>query len=131
VGKTRSQKFGLDFTVLKRRLSGSFDYFWKRNGNMLLSRTYSAVMGASAPTGNNGDLKVWGWDFSLNWRDKVGELSYNVGFNISDSQNKLVNFGGQTLISSNNRGFNGAVEGYPINSYFGLVYDGRIQIRSS
>jgi hypothetical protein len=63
-------------------------------------------MGASAPTGNNGDLSVWGWDFSMNWRDKVGELSYNLGFNISDSQNKLVNFGGQNLISSANRGFN-------------------------
>jgi TonB-linked SusC/RagA family outer membrane protein len=125
--KLETENIGLDFGLLKRRLSGSFDYFWKRNGNMLLSRTYSAVMGASAPTGNNGDLSVWGWDFSMNWRDKVGELSYNLGFNISDSQNKLVNFGGQNLISSANRGFNSAVEGYPINSYFGLVYDGRIQ----
>ncbi|MDI9863395.1 TonB-dependent receptor [Flectobacillus sp. DC10W] len=125
--RLEAKNLGLDFTVLNRRLSGTFEYFWKRNGNMLLSRTYSAVMGANAPTGNNGDLKVWGWDFSLNWRDKIGELTYNVGFNLSDNQNKLVNFGGQTLISSNNRGFNGAVEGYPINSYFGLVYDGRIQ----
>ena len=39
----------------------------------------------------------------------------------------MIDFGGQNVISSNNRGLNAAVEGYPINSYFGLVYDGKIQ----
>lgn len=122
-----TKNVGVDFTLLKRKLSGTFEYFWKRNNNMLLSRTYSAVIGANAPTGNNGDLSVWGWDLSLNWKDRIGDFSYNVGFNLSDNQNKLVNFGGQNIISSANRGFNSAVEGYPINSYFGLVYAGRIQ----
>ncbi|MDR6562453.1 MULTISPECIES: TonB-dependent receptor [unclassified Arcicella] len=125
--RLESKNIGLDFTLLNRKLSGTFEYFWKRNNNMLLSRTYSAVIGASAPKGNNGDLSVWGWDFSLNWRDKIGDFSYRIGGNISDNQNKLVNFGGQNIISSANRGFNSAVEGYPIDSYFGLVYDGRIQ----
>lgn len=122
-----SKNVGVDFALLNRKLSGTFEYFRKRNNNMLLSRTYSAVMGANAPKGNNGDLQVWGWDLSLNWRDKIGDLTYRIGGNISDNQNELVNFGGQTIISSANRGFNSAVQGYPIDSYFGLVYDGRIQ----
>jgi TonB-linked SusC/RagA family outer membrane protein len=118
---------GLDFAFLNNRLSGSADYFVKRNKNMLLARTFPAVLGATAPQGNNGELKTNGWELSLNWRDKIGNVNYRIGGNISDAKNELVNFGGQKLIQSTNQGFNSAVEGYPINSYFGLVYDGRIQ----
>lgn len=122
-----NQNLGLDFGVLQNRLTGSFDYFVKNNRNMLLNRTYPAVLGASAPQGNNGHLKTWGWDLSLNWRGKIGALTYRIGGNISDNQNRLVNFGGQNIIGTGVRGYNTAVEGYPIGSYFGLEYAGRIQ----
>jgi TonB-linked SusC/RagA family outer membrane protein len=125
--KIKTTNIGVDFTVLNRRLSGSFDYFQKRNGNMLIARTFPAVLGANAPAGNNGDLKTWGWELALNWSDKIGEITYHIGGNISDNQNKLVDFGGQTLIGSGGRGYNFAVQGYPIGTYFGLVYNGRIQ----
>jgi TonB-linked SusC/RagA family outer membrane protein len=125
--EVQTSNIGLDFGLLKNRLSGSFDYFIKRNKNMLIARTLPAVLGVSAPAGNNGELKVHGWEALLNWRDKIGNLTYHIGGNISDSKNELVNFGGQKLISSANQGFNSAVEGYPINSYFGLEYAGRIQ----
>ncbi|MES2775571.1 MAG: TonB-dependent receptor [Bacteroidota bacterium] len=125
--KIETSNLGLDFSVLNRRLAGSIDYYIKRNNNMLLNRTFPAVLGASAPQGNNGKLKTWGWDLSLNWNDKIGEITYHIGGNISDNLNKLIDFGGQTIISSANRGYNAAVQGYPIGSYFGLVYAGRIQ----
>lgn len=95
---------------------------------MLIARTYPAVLGAAAPAGNNGKLRTNGWEISLNWSDRIGKnITYHIGGNISDYKTKLVNFGGQKLIRTNNRGLNGAVEGYPINSYFGLEYAGRIQ----
>lgn len=125
--KLETSNIGLDFATLNRRLSGSFDYFVKRNNNMLLNRTYPAVLGASAPQGNNGKLKTWGWEAVLSWNDHIGKVNYHIAGNLSDNQNKLVDFGGQKIISSTNRGFNSAVEGYAIGSYFGLVYDGRIQ----
>ncbi|MEO6233566.1 MAG: TonB-dependent receptor [Ferruginibacter sp.] len=125
--KLETSNLGLDFTILNHRLSGSVDYFIKRNNNMLLNRTYPAVLGASAPQGNIGKLKTWGWELALGWHDNIGKLSYHIAGNISDNQNKLVDFGGQTIISSGSRGYNTAVEGYSIGSYFGLVYAGRIQ----
>lgn len=125
--KVENQNVGLDFGILKNRLTGSFDYFVKNNRNMLLNRTYPAVLGASAPQGNNGHLRTWGWDLSLNWRGKIGGLTYRIGGNISDNQNKLLSFGGQNIIGLGTRGYNTAVEGYPIGSYFGLEYAGRIQ----
>lgn len=119
--------FGLDYAFLRNRLSGTFDYFIKENKNMLIARTYPGVLGASAPAGNNGELRTWGWELSLNWRDRIGKFNYHIGGNISDNQNKLVGFGGQTIISNSNRGYNTAVEGFPIGTYFGLDYAGRIQ----
>jgi len=125
--KIETQNLGIDVAVLDNRLSGSFEYFIKNNRNMLLNRTYSAVLGASAPQGNNGHLKTWGWDLSLNWRGQIGKLTYRVGGNISDNQNELINFGGQKIIGTGVRGYNTAVEGYSIGSYFGLEYAGKIQ----
>ena len=134
--KVQTSNLGLDFAVLKNKLYGSFEYFVKKNDNMLLDRIYPAVLGTGAPKGNNGELKTWGWELSLNWRGQAGNVNYHIGGNISDNRNKLVNFGGQKVIGSNFRGFHGqgatnsantAVEGYPFNSYFGLEYAGRIQ----
>ncbi|MBC8154600.1 MAG: TonB-dependent receptor [Bacteroidetes bacterium] len=125
--KVRTTNVGLDFSVLKNRLSGTAEYFIKNNDNMLIARTYPTVLGSTAPAGNNGNLVTKGWEVSVNFRGSVGQLNYRIGGNVSDFTNKLVDFGGQTLFNSNNRGLNGAVEGYPINSYFGLEYVGRIQ----
>ncbi|WP_461139295.1 TonB-dependent receptor [Spirosoma pomorum] len=115
---------GLDFSVLNRKLSGSFDYFVKHNRNMLLRQTYPAVLGATAPSDNIGHLKTWGWEATLQWRDNIGSFNYRIGGNLTDNQNRLLSFGGANII---NQGFNGAVEGYSLGSYFGLEYAGRIQ----
>jgi TonB-linked SusC/RagA family outer membrane protein len=125
--KLETSNVGIDFSLLDHRLSGTFDYYVKRNDNLLIARTFAAVLGAAAPQGNNGKLKTWGWETGLTWSDKIGKVIYRIGVTISDNRNKLVDFGGQTIIGSGNRGYNFAVQGYPIGSYFGLEYAGRIQ----
>ncbi|WP_324680709.1 TonB-dependent receptor [Hymenobacter sp. GOD-10R] len=122
--KVETSNVGLDFSVLNRRLSISGDYFIKHNRNMLLDQTYPAVLGATAPKANIGHLKTWGWEASLQWQDKVGGVNYRFGGSITDNQNRLINYGGAKVI---NAGYNTAVEGSPIGSYFGLEYAGRIQ----
>jgi TonB-linked SusC/RagA family outer membrane protein len=134
--RVTTKNLGLDFAVLKSRLSGSFEYFLKNNNNMLLGRALPAVLGATAPFGNNGEMETKGWEFALSWRGKAGEVNYHIGGNISDFKNKLINYGGYKVIGTGFRGYHGQgapnsanypVEGYPINGYFGLVYAGRIQ----
>ena len=121
----QNKNIGVDFSTLRNRLSGSFDYFWKQNINMLLGQTYPAVLGATAPAENIGDLKIWGWEGMLTWRDKIGpKVSYNVSVTLTDNSNKLVHFGGANVLAP---GYNATVEGYPLGSYFGLQYAGRIQ----
>ncbi len=123
----KKTNLGLDFEVLRNRLSGTFEVFKNYNQNMLISVTYPGVLGASAPQSNNGNLETWGWEGMLTWKDHIGKVNYSVSANITDSQNKLVYYNGTPLLGA---GYNGAVEGYPLGSYFGLKYAGRLQTQA-
>ncbi|HEX6430220.1 MAG TPA: SusC/RagA family TonB-linked outer membrane protein, partial [Niastella sp.] len=121
--KLINKNIGVDFAVLNRRLTGSFDYFWKENQNMFIFQQSPAVLGATPPYRNIGRLKVWGWEMSIGWRDRVGKVNYHVGGTLTDNNNKIV-----TLLGANNitAGMLN-IQGYAINSYFGLKYNGRVQ----
>jgi len=86
----KSHDVGLDFVTLGNRLSGSFDWFKRTNDGMFIPVTYPAVLGTSAPKTNNGKFQATGWEASLNWRDKVGSVTYYVGANIADATSKVL-----------------------------------------
>lgn len=122
--RIKNYNIGLDFALLNNRLSGSAEWFMKKNENMLLSQTYSAVLGADAPDANIGKFETHGYEGTINWVDKIGSVGYRIGGVITYAKNKLVDFGGANVT---NQGFNGTVQGSPLNSVFGLQYAGRIQ----
>jgi TonB-linked SusC/RagA family outer membrane protein len=119
-----STNVGVDFSFLKDRLYGSFDYFWKNNDNMLIPVTYPSVLGISAPSTNSGKLEIHGWEAILGWRDRIGDFRYSISANVSDAQNKVISRIGTSLISKGN---NTTPVGYPMDSWFGYVFDGIIQ----
>lgn len=120
-----STNIGIDFTLLDNRLSGSFDYFIKQNDDMLLGVNESAVLGGDPPALNIGSLETKGFEFQINWSDTIGDdFQYTIGANLSDNNNTLIDLDGRDLIVE---GWNNAVEGESIGTYYGLVYDGIIQ----
>jgi len=121
------KNLALDFGILNDHLSGSFDIYRNQNNNMLLNQLYPGVLGASAPTQNIGTLHTWGYEGSLTWRSNIGKLTYSISGTITDNQNKLVHFGGANVIGP---GYNATVEGYPLGSYFGLKYGGKLQTQA-
>jgi TonB-linked SusC/RagA family outer membrane protein len=123
----KNKNLGLDFALINNHLTGSFDIFQKENTNMLLGQTYPAELGATAPAQNIGDLKTWGWETLITWKDKVGGLSYSVSATMTDNQNKLIHYGGKNVLGA---GTNSTVEGYPLNAIFGLQYAGRLQTQA-
>ena len=90
---------GLDFGFLNNRLTGSFEYYWKFNNEMLSNLQLPSQIGINVPKMNIGKLKTWGWDFNINWKDQIKDFSYQVGFNISDSKNELVQYDGASVVS--------------------------------
>jgi TonB-linked SusC/RagA family outer membrane protein len=119
-----NKNVGIDATLLRNKLTFSFDYFNKLNKDMLINVTYPSLLGATPPSSNAGELKTWGFETSLGWKDNVGDFQYSARVILSDAENKLVNLGGA---DSYKLGMNNTREGYPINSYFAYVFDGIIR----
>jgi TonB-linked SusC/RagA family outer membrane protein len=117
-----STNVGLDVGFLNNRLNITADYYWKKNDGMLARLKTGNIIGiATLPLENVGILKTWGWELSLQWRDRIGEFSYHAGFHIDDSQNKLVKYTGNNVIWE---GTVQLLEGYPINTIWGYQTDG-------
>ncbi|NEU07020.1 TonB-dependent receptor [Flavihumibacter sp. R14] len=119
-----NRNIGIDASMFNSKLSFSFDYFVKTNRNMLIPVTYPSVIGATPPFSNSGELKTWGFESSLGYRNKSGIFDYSVRLLMSDSQNKIVDYGGgDTYVP----GLNKVREGYPVNTYFAYEFDGLIR----
>jgi TonB-linked SusC/RagA family outer membrane protein len=123
---------GWDATLLSSRLNVTFDYFVKRNKNMLVPVTYPDLLGATPPFSNAGELKTWGFETAVAWKggDPSGRgLQYTARISLSDAKNRVVNYGGQdTYVLGLNAVWDGHTrQGYPINTYFGYVFDGLIR----
>jgi TonB-linked SusC/RagA family outer membrane protein len=115
---------GLDATLLNSRLDFSFDYFVKRNVNMLIPVTYPSMLGAIPPYSNAGELKTNGFELSVLYKNRAGEFDYSVKGLLADVQNEVVDYGGQDTYVL---GYNQIREGYPINTYFAYEFDGLIR----
>lgn len=122
-----TKNIGLDASILSSRLNFTFDYFIKRNRNMLIPVTYPSLLGSQPPFSNSGELLNRGFETSLNWADKIGKLDYSLRFILSDSKNKLVKYGGADTYKI---GLNYTREGYPLNTYFAYVFDGLIRTQA-
>ncbi|MCL3780108.1 SusC/RagA family TonB-linked outer membrane protein [Prolixibacteraceae bacterium JC049] len=107
--------YGIDFRLLENKLYGSFDFFTKKNNGMLVKVNYPDLLGGDAPKSNSGVLETHGWEFSIGYKGKVGEVSYNISANLSDSENELIKMEGA---DSWKAGKVKTRQGYPINSWF-------------
>lgn len=115
---------GLDFQMLNSRLTGTAEFFLKKNNNMLIDIIYPGVLGDKAPTSNSGKFEAKGVEGTLNWSDRIGSVNYHVGGTFTYATNKLTQYGGTTVLTP---GFKDKQEEYSLNSIFGLKYCGKIQ----
>ncbi len=121
-----SHNIGLDFTFLDNRLSGSFDYFIKTNNGMFISVEYPQVLGATAPKVNDGKFRAKGWEFALNWKDKIGEVKYNVGFNVADVWSEVMKLTNNENVPNVGKNSNRLI-GKPRNAIYVYQTDGLFQ----
>ncbi len=126
-----SHDAGLDFRLFRNRLSGTFDYFSRTNDGMFIGVEYPAVLGATAPTSNNGKLRTNGWEISLNWKDKIGSVNYNIGGSLTDASTELLKLANNNLVplpgSASNKS---RLIGKPINAVYVYQTDGIFQTQA-
>ncbi|QEC45278.1 SusC/RagA family TonB-linked outer membrane protein [Pseudobacter ginsenosidimutans] len=86
---------GLNFSLLKNRLSGSFDYFKSRTEDMLAETPIPSSSGITQfPLTNIATMENKGWELSLTYRQSnASGFSFDVTGNVSHSQNKIIRLG--------------------------------------
>lgn len=119
---------GIDLGLFRNKLTVTADYYVKRNKDMLAVLNVPSIIGINVSSVNIGELKSWGYEFDIKWRDRIGKLEYRVGFNISDNQNELVKYDGRNSIGGG--GVVNLLEGYPLNSVWGYTTAGYFQSKA-
>lgn len=117
--QVRTINVGVDFGFLNNRLTGTFDIFRRETLDMLgPGADYPSVLGAAAPLQNAADMQTNGWELQVSWRDQIGQVSYGIGFNVSDAQSKITRYKNETKSLSMDY-----YEGMKIGEIWGYVTD--------
>ena len=119
--KTYMTNIGLDFAFLHNRLSGSVDIYNKDTKGILISLPAPLEHGTSVvPNRNAGEVNNKGFELDINWSDRIGRVTYNVGFNMGFVNNKVTKFQGDVSSIS---GVYKTQEGRPINQLYVITVD--------
>lgn len=88
-----SKNIGLDIMLLQSRLDFSFDMYTRDTKDMLRSRDYPDILGATPPSENAADLRTQGWELSLTWRDRFeSDFSYDITIGLSDWTSEITKY---------------------------------------
>ena len=117
---------GYDFTAFNNRLTSSFDFYVKNTSDMLVDANWTYLAGgADKPSVNIGSMRNVGVDFSVGWRGKIGQVSYNVNANASWYRNEVTKLGSSNLYTSTRISeLNITTVGQPIAMFYGYQLDG-------
>lgn len=138
---TKEINIGLDFGILKNKLSGSIDLYQKQTDNALIEIPLSSVVYDvdNKYITNATTISNKGVELSLNWNDKVGnDWTYSLNGNIAYNKNNIEKLnGGQPLIGGTAGNYNvtRTDNGHPIASYYVLqavgIFQNQAQIDAS
>ena len=137
--RTTQYNIGGNFGFLNDRITGDFNYYFKRTKDLLMSgvRIPSTSGFSSLAWANVGEMTNRGWELNIQANKflKFGKFSMSANFNISQNFNEIVQMDESVLESINSewdsskRGqfLNRIQTGNPLGSIYGLRYKGVYQ----
>ncbi len=130
---THQYDLGVDLSILKRRISLTLDFYYKRTKDMLLQADVPSQSGSYKQWQNIGEVENKGFELSLNTLNIDGKnFKWRTNFNISANKNKILSLGSVTSIpvSISDGVINEIARlkvGESIGSGWGYVFDGIYQ----
>jgi len=114
---SNTANFGVDFSLLNHRLSGTVEYYITKTEDLLLSKGLPPTSGVSSITENVGRTENKGIELALNGTilDNRNGWTWEAGFNLYANRNKLVSLASGTDRNIDNWWF----VGHPID----VIYD--------
>ena len=122
--KSQTYDFGIDFGILKNRITGSFDYYDKLNTDLLLNVQVPEATGFQTYLTNVGSVRNIGQELEITSRNIVGKLQWTTSINLTHNTNKIEALapGQNQIIIPNGFTVSDAIlrVGSPINSIYVL-----------
>lgn len=117
---------GVDFSMSNYKLSGSIDFFRRTTKDLLISVPVPLSTGFFQFSDlNSGTLTNNGVEFTANYKDKIGEFSYNIGGNFTFVKNEFTKLpDGIDYIQLNDKRIS---VGRPLGYFYGYKTDGVYQ----
>ncbi|MBW7674290.1 SusC/RagA family TonB-linked outer membrane protein [Chryseobacterium chendengshani] len=119
--ETTMSGVGVDLS-LWRKLDLTFDLYNKKTDGILLRLNTSQLTGLEAPVQNAATVSNKGWEIGAQYNERWGDFKMNIGFNLSDVKNEIIDMKGQssgTLLRQQ--------VGSSVNSIYGFIADGLYQ----
>jgi hypothetical protein len=107
----------LEGRFFQNLLEVNLDVFKERTSDILLALPLPTTFGQNEPVQNAGIVENKGWELELAHRNRFGDFSYGISFQVSNAVNKVVSMGG---VSPRITGNVITEEGRPINEWYGL-----------
>lgn len=122
---TEQWNLGIDFGVLNNKLTGTVELFQRDTKEMLLSVKAPAHVGNRYDaTANVGTVRNQGVEVTLNHRNRVGQVDYSIGGNVSFIKNRLTALNGGERVYGDRTICD---EGYALYTFWGYEYEGIYQ----
>jgi TonB-linked SusC/RagA family outer membrane protein len=129
--ESKSIDYGVDFSILKNRISGTFEVYRKENKELLLNVPIASASGFSSYLDNIGTVLNQGWEAELNTVNVTSkDFQWKTSMNLSHNENKVLALGpGQQKIEIAATGLSGVPfvkleVGKPMYTLFMLKQDG-------
>ena len=88
--KIKSYNLAMDFGFFKNKLSGTFDVYRRDRSGLLAtsSAVIPGTVGANLPQENLNSDRNFGYEISLDYRNRIGDVSYYVGGQLSATKHE-------------------------------------------
>jgi len=111
---TSTADIGVDFAILKNRVSGSFDYYDSKTKDLLLLRQLPASSGVASILQNIGKTRNSGFEVTLRTINiQTNKFTWSTNFTYTHNKERI-----EELVGKQNDILNSWFIGYPINSFY-------------
>jgi TonB-linked SusC/RagA family outer membrane protein len=131
---TTETNFGLDFALIKNKLSGTVDVYNRKTEDALVRIKIPSILGDPNDEyiTNAADFTNKGVELGLEWKDNINnDWRYSIGGNVAFNKNKISNLNGGQAIPDGGVGGQGTTtlseNGQPIGSFYLLEAIGVFQ----
>lgn len=124
--KSRQLDIGADFSLLRGRISFSYDYFHKITSSLLFQINVPLESGFANISDNVAKLQFKGHEFAITSQNLVGpNLRWTTNFNISFVRSKILDLGPYgTNLPRDPNGSNIEMIGQPVGMFYGYKFIG-------